>query len=244
MFGFGDDLGRLPAKGGIWIDAGITTRSNQLEKLSASRLLGESLRLLVDMGDVDRLAGIQLLLADLLPHFARGQNGVERRRQLFEDSGFLGDFLLQLNLLPLRHDRFGGSELGAFTKDMRMTTNHLFVHLAGNVVKIKLTSLGGQLRVHGDMEKEVTQFFAQIGVVVQIDRLQELGNLFDQAVADGAMRLLTVPRATVGSAESGGGRKKEIDAGHGPMQKAGRKGVKTIARRPESACFRASGQAD
>ena len=42
------------------------------------------------------------------------------------------------------------------------------------------------------------------------------------------MRLLTVPRATVGSAESGGGRKQKVDAGHNPMQKAGRRESKRL----------------
>jgi hypothetical protein len=79
------------------------------------------------------------------------------------------------------------------------------------------------------VEKKVAQFLAEIGVVIQVDCLEELGNLFDQAVADSAMRLLTVPRAAVGSAESGGGD---------PMQKAGRKGVKTIARSLRSVCFK------
>ncbi len=88
------------------------------------------------------------------------------------------------------------------------------------------------------MEKKIAEFLAQVGDVVPIDGLDQFGDFFDEAVADAAMSLLSVPWATVGGAESGGGREQEVDAGHDPMEEGRRKGVKTIARSPGSACLR------
>ena len=50
--------------------------------------------------------------------------------------------------------------------------------------------------------QSIAQLFPEIGVVVAIDRLDELGDFFDQAIADGAMRLLAVPRATIRRAQT------------------------------------------
>jgi hypothetical protein len=61
-----------------------------------------------------------------------------------------------------------------------------------------------------DMEKEVAQFFPEVGIVVAIDGLEELADLLHEAVADGAVGLLAIPGATIGGAESGGGREKEV----------------------------------
>jgi hypothetical protein len=40
--------------------------------------------------------------------------------------------------------------------------------------------------------------------------LEEFADLLHEAVADGAVGLLAIPGATIGGAESGGGREKEV----------------------------------
>ena len=236
--GFGDDPGRMASQGGVRIDARVATGGDEFEEPAAGRIFGESFGLSVHSGDVDRRADGELLLADLLPDFAGGEQRVQGRRQVLEDGRLLGALLLQLDLLPLRDDRVGRTELRAVAEDMGMTTHHLLVHFPGHVVEGELAGFGRHLRVHGDMEEQVAEFLAQVRDVIAVDGLDEFGDFFDQAVADGAMRLFPVPRAAVGSTESGGGRKQEVDAGHAPMQKGRRKGVKTIARSPGSACLR------
>ena len=237
MLGFGDDLGRVASQRGIRIDAGVTAGGDEFEETAAGRFFGEALGLGLDAGDLHRGAGVELLLADLLPDLAGGEERVQGRRQFLEDGRLGGTLLLQLDLFPLRDDRVRRAQLGAVAEDMRMTTHHLLVHLAGDVVEGELAGFGRHLGVHRDMEKKVAEFFAQVRDVVPVDGLDEFGDFFDEAVADAAVRLLTVPRAAVGGAESGGGREQEVDAGHDPMQEARRKGVKTIARSPGSACL-------
>ena len=222
----------------IRIDARVTAGSDQLEQTAAGGFFGEALGLRFDARYVHRGSGVELLLADLLPDLAGREQSVQRRGQFLEDRRLGGALLLQLDLLPLRDDRVGGAQLGAIAKDMRMAAHHLLVHLAGDIVEGELASLGRHLGVHRDMEKKVAEFLAQVGDVVPVDGLDQFGDFFDEAVADAAVRLLSVPWATVGGAESGGGREQEVDAGHDPMEEGRRKGVKTIARSPGSACLR------
>jgi hypothetical protein len=61
-----------------------------------------------------------------------------------------------------------------------------------------------------DMEKEVAQFLPEVGVVVAVDGLEQLADLLHEAITDGAVGLLAIPGATIGGAESGGGREKEV----------------------------------
>ncbi len=227
----------MTTEGRIGIDAGVPAGGDEREEPTAGRFLGQALRLGVHGGDVHLVADGELLLPDLLPDFAGGEQRVQGRRQVLEDRRLVGALLLELDLLPLRDDGVGGTELGAVAEDVRVTTHHLLVHFPGHVVEGELSGFGRHLRVHGDMEEQVAQFFAQVRHVIPVDGLDEFGDFLDQTVADAAVRLFPVPRAAVGSTESGGGREQEVDAGHAPMQKARRKGVKTIARSPGSACL-------
>lgn len=228
----------MATQGRIRIDARVTAGGDQFEQTTAGGFFGEALGLRFDAGYVHRGTRVELLLADLLPDLAGREQSVQRRGQLLEDRRFGGALLLQLDLLPLRDDRVGGAQLGPVAEDMRMAAYHLLVHLAGDVVEGELAGFGRHLGVHRDMEKKIAEFLAQVGDVVPVDGLDQFGDFFDEAVADAAMSLLSVPWATVGGAESGGGREQEVDAGHDPMEEGRRKGVKTIARSPGSACLR------
>ncbi|MEY5006160.1 MAG: hypothetical protein RI969_1248 [Verrucomicrobiota bacterium] len=228
----------MTAQGGVRIDARIAAGRDEGEELPAGRRFGEAFGLSLDGVNVDRLADDELLLADLLPDLAGGEQRVQGGREILEDRRRLGALLPELDLLPLRDDRIGRTEFGAVAEDMGMTTHHLLVHFPGHVVESELAGFARHLGMHGDMEEQVPQFLAQVLDVIAVDGLDELGDFFDQTIADGAVGLFAVPRAAVRSAESGGGRKQEVDAGHGAMQKGRRMGVKTIARRPGSACLR------
>lgn len=236
--GLGDDPGRMASQGGVRIDARIAASRDEGEELPAGRSFGETFGLGLHGGHVGRVADGEPLLAHLLPDLAGGQQRVQGRRKILEDRRLLGALLLELDLLPLRDDRVGRTELGAVAEDVGMATHHLLVHLPGDVVEGELTGFGRHLGVHGDMEEQVSQFLTEVRDVIAVDGLHELGDLLDETIADRAVRLFTVPRAAVRGAESGGGREQEVDAGHEPMQKARRKGVKTIARSPGSACLR------
>jgi indole-3-glycerol phosphate synthase len=237
LLGFGDYLGRVTSQRGIRVDACVATGGDEFEETAAGRFFGETLSLGVHPGDVHSGAGVELLLADLLPDLAGGEKRVQRRGQVLEDRGLHGPLLPEFDLFPLRDDRVRRSELRAVTEDVGVTPYHLLVHLAGDVVKSELSGFLGHLRMHRHMEQEVAEFLPEVRDVVAVDRLDEFGHFFDEAVADAAVRLLPVPRAAVGGAESGGGREQEVDAGHDLMQEARRKGVKTIARSHGSACL-------
>ena len=52
-----------------------------------------------------------------------------------------------------------------------------------------------------------------------VDGLQKFTDFLDEAVANCLVRLLTIPRATIGGTEPGSGREKEVDAKHAPMER-------------------------
>ena len=57
-----------------------------------------------------------------------------------------------------------------------------------------------------DVEQEVTEFLSEVGIVMTVDGLQELADFFYEAIANRLVRLLAIPRATIGGAEPGSGR--------------------------------------
>ena len=228
------DLSGVSPKRGIGIDAGVAAGGDQLEEPAARGGFRESPRGRVDLGDVDGRAGVELLLPHLFPDFAGLQDRIEGGRQFLEDGRLRRALLRQLDLFPLLHDRLGVAELGAGAEDVGMPPHHLLVHLAGDRVEIEMTGFGGHLRMEDDVEQEVAQLLAEIGEVVAIDGLEEFAHLLDETVAEAAMGLDPVPRTAVGSAQSGGGGEKQVDAGHADHRDDPVEGVKTIARTARS----------
>jgi len=70
-----------------------------------------------------------------------------------------------------------------------------------------------------DVEQKVAEFLAEVGIVMPIDGLQEFADFLDQAVANRLVGLFAIPRATIGGTEPCGGREKEVNAGHAPMER-------------------------
>ena len=228
------DRGGVSSQGGIRVDAGVAAGRHQFEQAAPRGGLIEPLRVRVDLGDIDSRAGVQLFLANLFPDFPGRENRVQGRRKLLEDGRLRRPLLPELDLLPLLHDRLRIAELGAGAEYVRVSADHLVVHLAGDVVEIEMTSLGGHLRMQGDMKEQVAQFLAEVGEVVAVDRLQEFADLLHQAVAEGLVGLHPVPRTAVRGAQPGGGGEQEVDARHACHRDDRGEGVKTIARRPRS----------
>jgi hypothetical protein len=70
-----------------------------------------------------------------------------------------------------------------------------------------------------DVEQEVTEFLPEVGIVLAVDGLEQLADFLDEAVANRQVRLLAIPRATIGGTEPGGGCEKEVDARHALMER-------------------------
>jgi hypothetical protein len=70
-----------------------------------------------------------------------------------------------------------------------------------------------------DVEQEVAEFLAEIGIVIAVDGLQEFTHFLNEAVANRPVRLLAIPGATIRGAEPGGGRETDVDARHAPMER-------------------------
>ena len=97
---------------------------------------------------------------------------------------------------------------------MRMTAYHFFVYAGGDVIEGEISVFGGDLCMHDDLEKQISEFFAHVRFFVEIDRFDKFSHFFNHAAAKGAMRLFPIPRASVGRAQSGNGVYQIINGSH------------------------------
>ncbi len=71
---------------------------------------------------------------------------------------------------------------------------------ARHLVESEAVFLGGDLRVEDDLQQQVAEFLAEVGVVAIVDRLDDFVGFLDHAGAQAGVGLFAVPRATAGSA--------------------------------------------
>jgi indole-3-glycerol phosphate synthase len=159
----------------------------------------------------------QRFLFDLLPdRFGEHQRG-EPRRKLFEDAGGIRHgpvFLFRgLDLLPRDNDLFRRRK-PANAENVGMTADELVVDVPRHVVECEQPLLRGDLRMKDDLDEHITEFLAHVGVVVAVDRVDELTHFINQAAHQRGMRLLLVPRASVGGSQAGHRGLEIVDRTH------------------------------
>ena len=63
---------------------------------------------------------------------------------------------------------------------MRVTADHFFANRGGNLLERESASLGAHLGVHDDMEQQITELLAQVGIIRALDRVDDLVAFFNQ----------------------------------------------------------------
>ena len=98
---------------------------------------------------------------------------------------------------------------------MGVAADHLLVHVTAHVRDVKLARVGGYLRLEHHLEQHVAQLLAQVRHIARLDGVYGLVGLLYHVVRDGLVRLLAIPGAAVGGAQSLDGGREGIEVGVG-----------------------------
>ena len=109
--------------------------------------------------------------------------------------------LLTLDDFPVAQD-FGGVFGTLFAEDVRVAANHFLIDFADDVSDGEASFFPSNLCVKKDLEKEVTQFFGEFGVIGAFKCVENFVGFFDEIGAEGGVGLLAVPRAAGGRTET------------------------------------------
>src|SRR5712691_6040181 len=164
-----------------------------------ARLLGDVLGRLRGRLEIKSHSGRALLQAE------RPRERRQRRRHAIDDRLVRAPAvprLVALRVLPvLQH--FVRIRDGDIAEHVRMPRHHLGRDRLRYLRGIEAPLLGGDLRVHRDLEQEVAQLFLDLGVVARVDRLEELVGLLEQVGSQRLVRLHPVPRTAPWRAQPG-----------------------------------------
>ncbi len=86
---------------------------------------------------------------------------------------------------------------------MWVAADELFADLGDDFVEGKGVAFPRHLGVHDDVEQDIAELLAEVGVVSLVDGLDDLVTLLDEGGAEALVGLLAVPRAAIGGAEPG-----------------------------------------
>ena len=95
-----------------------------------------------------------------------------------------------------------------------MAAYHFFVYAARDVVEREIAVLRRDLRVHDDLQQQVSELFAHMVFFVEVDRFEKFRRLFDEPRAERAVRLFPIPRTSVRRAEPGDRRNQIVNGSH------------------------------
>ncbi len=148
--------------------------------------------------------------------FLRAHQRGQRFGQSVENRGSL-PFFGPLDLLPLANHfaRVGG---GLITKNMGMAPDQLLANLSGDGVESKGSPLARHLGMHGDMQQQIAQFFAQVCVVRIIDGIDQLVGFLEQRATNALVSLLDVPRTAIRRAQA----RHDLAQAHDRLERIGR----------------------
>ena len=101
---------------------------------------------------------------------------------------------------------------------MRVAADELLAQPSGDVREVECALLVSELRMDRDLEQEIAELITKAPRITGVERLESLVRLFEQMRAQRRMRLLAVPGAAVGRAQTvgdpaDGGDGREIDVG-------------------------------
>ena len=94
-----------------------------------------------------------------------------------------------------------------------MTANELGVDIVRHIGQRKLAGVRRNLRMQHDLHEHVTELLAQMRHVVRLDAIERLVGFLDHVLADALMRLLAIPRATVGLTQAPDGLHQMLQLG-------------------------------
>ena len=110
-------------------------------------------------------------------------------------NGFFGSFF-RLHTLP-RDDDFFRCDCRDVAEDMGMSTDELAIDCFKDVFNAEVASLLGNLRLHGNKELQIPQFFDERIDAMVVDSVDRLVRFFQDRVAKCGRGLFAVPGTSV-----------------------------------------------
>ena len=86
-----------------------------------------------------------------------------------------------------------------------MTANQLGIDIVRDVCHSEFTGIGGNLSMKHNLHEYVSEFLTQMIGIVRLDTVESLVRLLDHVLTDTLMRLLAIPRASIGLAQAPNG---------------------------------------
>jgi hypothetical protein len=83
------------------------------------------------------------------------------------------------------------------SKDVRVTSQHLFGNGVGHIVKAEMACFVCHLRMEHDLKQQVTQFILQGRQIIALNRVSNLIGLFNGVGGNGRKTLFYIPRAAI-----------------------------------------------
>lgn len=220
----GDELAGGGGESGLAVDLELAGEVDDGEKEVAELLLD-----VAGFAGGEGLAEFRYLLLDLIKDGVGGlpveadAGGLPLSILRAQEGGLAGAetvhyggavfFLGALDLLPLE-EHLGAVGGGFVAKDVGVAANELFADLGDDFVEGKGVAFPRHLGVHDDVEQDVAQLLAEVGVVGLVNGLDDLVTLLDEGGAEAGVGLLAVPRAAIGSAETGDDVAEAGDVAH------------------------------
>jgi len=134
-------------------------------------------------------------------------------------------FLARLDVAPLSQDGFRAASAG-IAEDMRMPAHQFAGERRHDVVEIETALFARELGVEDDLQEEVAELFAEGVRIAAADRGGDFFRFLAEAGDQRAMRLLAVPRASLGRAQPRHDAQEAVErARHG-----GGKGIRARAK--------------
>ena len=109
--------------------------------------------------------------------------------------------LVALDLVPGRLD-LPRVLCRAVSEDVGMAPDQLPDHRAVHLLPAKLAGVDGQLHLEDDVEQHVPELLDELVAVVSFDGIYQLVALFDDVALHRIVRLLAVPRASIGASQA------------------------------------------
>ena len=177
--------------------AHLVLKASRVPVIQFGAQLGQFLAEFVD--DTRRIRPIEPDTSGFLLDVGRADEGRECARDSVHHRGFF-TLLGAFDLFPLPQNGPGVSGI-AIGEDMRVTPDEFLAGVLRGLLESERAAFRGEVGVEDDLQKKISQFFAQIGVIRPVDGVDRFAGFLEQARAQRFVGLLAVPRAALGRAE-------------------------------------------
>ena len=99
-----------------------------------------------------------------------------------------------------------------------MAADEFCAKAVGDIAQIEVAGLGRHLGVEEHLQKQIAEFFGQVGKVSALNGVEDFVGLFESVFADSVERLLAIPGAAIGSTQPSHDGHRLLKESRGPRR--------------------------